>query len=62
MTSVASDTVPRLRVSPGQKEVVVEVQGAAVGHSYTLRLYHNLSHGTSGPGRAVTTVSMHPVP
>ncbi|XP_023804043.1 interleukin-17 receptor C, partial [Cyanistes caeruleus] len=49
--------VPRLRVSPGQKEVVVEVQGAAVGHSYTLRLYHNRSHGSSGPGRAVTTQS-----
>lgn len=62
VTSVASDTVPRLRVSPGQKEVVVEVQGAAAGHSYTLWLYRNLSHGTSGPGRVVTTVSMHPVP
>ncbi|KAM4893691.1 interleukin-17 receptor C isoform 4-T4 [Sylvia borin] len=49
--------VPRLRVFPGQKEVVVEVQGAAVGHNYTLRLYHNHSHGTSGPGRAVTTQS-----
>ncbi|XP_068058127.1 interleukin-17 receptor C isoform X1 [Anomalospiza imberbis] len=49
--------VPRLRVSPGQKEVVVEVEGAAVGHSYTLRLYHNHSHGTSGPGRVVTTQS-----
>ncbi|KAM4769447.1 interleukin-17 receptor C [Cyanocitta cristata] len=49
--------VPRLWVSPGQKEVVVEVQGAAAGHSYTLRLYHNNSHGTSGPGRAVTASS-----
>ncbi|KAL9838416.1 interleukin-17 receptor C isoform 2-T2 [Geothlypis trichas] len=49
--------VPRLRVSPGQKEVVVEVEGAAVGHSYTLRLYHNHSHGTSGPGRVVTMSS-----
>ncbi|XP_054137176.1 interleukin-17 receptor C [Melozone crissalis] len=49
--------VPRLRVSPGQKEVVVEVEGAAVGHSYTLRLYHNHSHGTSGPGRVVTMQS-----
>uniref|UniRef100_A0A8C5IL78 Interleukin 17 receptor C n=1 Tax=Junco hyemalis TaxID=40217 RepID=A0A8C5IL78_JUNHY len=49
--------VPRLRVSPGQKEVVVEVEGAAVGHSYTLRLYHNHSHGTSVPGRVVTMSS-----
>ncbi|XP_056357685.1 interleukin-17 receptor C isoform X2 [Oenanthe melanoleuca] len=49
--------VPRLQVSPGEKEVVVQVQGAAVGHSYTLRLYHNHSHGTSGPGRAVTMSS-----
>ncbi|XP_059712599.1 LOW QUALITY PROTEIN: interleukin-17 receptor C [Haemorhous mexicanus] len=49
--------VPRLRVSPGQKEVVVEVEGAAVGHSYTLRLYYNHSHGTSGPGRVVTMQS-----
>lgn len=54
--------MPRLQVSLGQKEVVVEVQGAAVGHSYTLRLYHNNSHGTSGPGRAVTVVSMDPIP
>ncbi|KAM6126470.1 LOW QUALITY PROTEIN: interleukin-17 receptor C [Phoenicopterus ruber ruber] len=46
--------VPRLQVSPGPKEVVVEVQGAAAGHSYTLRLYHNQSHGASGSGRAVT--------
>ncbi|XP_064287807.1 LOW QUALITY PROTEIN: interleukin-17 receptor C [Passer domesticus] len=49
--------VPRLQVSPGQKEVVVEVEGAAVGHSYTLRLYHNRSHGASGPGRVVTMQS-----
>ncbi|XP_063268123.1 LOW QUALITY PROTEIN: interleukin-17 receptor C [Prinia subflava] len=49
--------VPRLRVSPGQKDVVVEVQGAAVGHSYTLWLYRNHSHGTTGPGRVVTTQS-----
>uniref|UniRef100_A0A8C3QEL4 Interleukin 17 receptor C n=1 Tax=Cyanoderma ruficeps TaxID=181631 RepID=A0A8C3QEL4_9PASS len=49
--------VPRLRVFPGQKEVVVEVQGAAAGHSYTLRLYYNHSHGTSGPGRVVTASS-----
>ncbi|XP_040446429.1 interleukin-17 receptor C [Falco naumanni] len=49
--------VPRLHISPGPKEVVVEVQGAAVGHSYTLRLYHNQSHSTSGPGRAVTASS-----
>ncbi|XP_074008380.1 interleukin-17 receptor C [Numenius arquata] len=46
--------VPRLEVSPGPKEVVVQVQGAAAGHSYTLRLYHNQSHGTGGSGRAVT--------
>ncbi|XP_042655779.1 interleukin-17 receptor C isoform X2 [Tyto alba] len=49
--------VPRLRVSSGPKEVVVEVQGAAAGHSYTLRLYRNQSHGTGGPGRAVTASS-----
>ncbi|KAM6197348.1 interleukin-17 receptor C [Sarcoramphus papa] len=49
--------VPRLQVSPGPKEVVVEVQGAAAGHSYTLRLYHNQSHGASGPGRTVTASS-----
>ncbi|XP_064930745.1 interleukin-17 receptor C isoform X1 [Columba livia] len=47
--------VPRLQVSPGPKEVVVEVQGAAAGHSYTLRLYRNQSHGASASGRAVTT-------
>ncbi|KAM9655002.1 interleukin-17 receptor C [Morphnus guianensis] len=49
--------VPRLQVSSGPKEVVVEVQGAMAGHSYTLRLYHNQSHGTGGPGRAVTASS-----
>ncbi|KAM9226972.1 interleukin-17 receptor C [Leptosomus discolor] len=48
--------VPRLQVSPGPKEVVVKVRGATVGHSYTLRLYYQ-SHGTSGPGRAVTASS-----
>ncbi|KAM6059303.1 interleukin-17 receptor C isoform 2-T2 [Theristicus caerulescens] len=37
--------VPRLQVSPGPKEVVVKVQGAVVGHNYTLRLYRNQSHG-----------------
>ncbi|KAM6414029.1 LOW QUALITY PROTEIN: interleukin-17 receptor C [Rhynochetos jubatus] len=47
--------VPRLQVSAGPEEVVVEVQGAAAGHSYTLRLYHNRSHGAGGSGRAVTT-------
>ncbi|KAM6386996.1 interleukin-17 receptor C isoform 2-T2 [Pluvialis apricaria] len=46
--------VPRMEVSPGPKEVVVQVQGAAAGHSYTLRLYHNQSHGAVGSGRAVT--------
>ncbi|XP_075570555.1 LOW QUALITY PROTEIN: interleukin-17 receptor C [Pelecanus crispus] len=46
--------VPRLQVSPGPKEVVVEVQGAAVGHSYTLWLYHNQSHSAGGSGRTVT--------
>ncbi|KAM9277193.1 interleukin-17 receptor C [Morus bassanus] len=46
--------VPRLQVSPGPKEVVVEVQGAAAGHSYTFRLYHNQSHSTGGSGRTVT--------
>ncbi|KAM6256789.1 interleukin-17 receptor C isoform 2-T2 [Porphyrio hochstetteri] len=46
--------VPRLQVSPGPKEVVVEVQGAAAGHSYTLRLYYNQSHSTSGSGHALT--------
>ncbi|XP_068264999.1 interleukin-17 receptor C isoform X2 [Nyctibius grandis] len=49
--------VPRLQISSGPKEVVVEVQGAAAEHSYTLRLYHNQSHGAGGPGRAVTTSS-----
>ncbi|KAM6325274.1 interleukin-17 receptor C [Podargus strigoides] len=49
--------VPRLQVSPGPKEVIVEVQGAVAGHSYTLRLYHNQSHGAGGPGRAVTASS-----
>ncbi|XP_051644478.1 interleukin-17 receptor C isoform X1 [Manacus candei] len=49
--------VPRLRISPGQKEVVVEVQGAVAGHSYTLWLYHNRSHSTGGPGHAVTVQS-----
>ncbi|KAM6343973.1 interleukin-17 receptor C isoform 2-T2 [Alca torda] len=46
--------VPRLEVLPGPKVVVVQVQGAAEGHSYTLRLYHNQSHGASGSGRTVT--------
>ncbi|KAM6121284.1 interleukin-17 receptor C [Pterocles gutturalis] len=46
--------VPRLQVSPGPKEVVVEVQGAMEGHRYTLRLYHNRIHGAVGSGRAVT--------
>ncbi|XP_054072566.1 interleukin-17 receptor C isoform X1 [Rissa tridactyla] len=46
--------VPRLEVLPGPKEVVVQVQGATAGHSYTLRLYHNQSHGASGSGRTVT--------
>ncbi|XP_074735257.1 interleukin-17 receptor C [Strix uralensis] len=49
--------VPRLQVSSAPKEVVVEVQGAVAGHSYTLWLYHNQSHGTSGPERAVTASS-----
>ncbi|XP_074770480.1 interleukin-17 receptor C [Athene noctua] len=49
--------VPRLQVSSAPKEVVVEVQGAAAGHSYTLRLYHNQSHGISGLERAVTASS-----
>ena len=40
----------------------MEVQGAAAGHSYTLWLYHNQSHGTSGPERAVTAVSMKSFP
>ncbi|XP_075014897.1 interleukin-17 receptor C [Calonectris borealis] len=46
--------VPRLQVSLRPKEVVVEVQGAVARHSYTLRLYHNQSHGAGGSGRAVT--------
>ncbi|XP_030314312.1 interleukin-17 receptor C isoform X1 [Calypte anna] len=49
--------VPKLHISPGPKEVVVEVQGASAGHSYTFRLYHNQSHGAGGPGRAVTVQS-----
>ncbi|XP_038004894.1 interleukin-17 receptor C isoform X2 [Motacilla alba alba] len=56
-TAVPQCQVPRLRVSPRQKEVVVEVEGAAVGHSYILWLYHNHSHGTSGPGHVVTMSS-----
>ncbi|XP_068010257.1 interleukin-17 receptor C isoform X2 [Melanerpes formicivorus] len=48
---------PRLQVSSGPKEVVVMVQGTAAGHSYTLRLYHNQSHGTSGTGHTVTANS-----
>ncbi|XP_038004896.1 interleukin-17 receptor C isoform X4 [Motacilla alba alba] len=56
-TAVPQCQVPRLRVSPRQKEVVVEVEGAAVGHSYILWLYHNHSHGTSGPGHVVTMQS-----
>ncbi|GAB0194487.1 interleukin-17 receptor C [Grus japonensis] len=53
-TAVPQCQVPRLQVSPGTKEVVVEVQGAAAGHSYTLWLYHNQSHGASGSGHMVT--------
>ncbi|XP_075288755.1 interleukin-17 receptor C [Opisthocomus hoazin] len=53
-SAVPQCQVPRLQVSPGPKEVVVEVQGAAAGHSYTLRLYHNQSHGAGGSGRMVT--------
>ncbi|XP_064309745.1 interleukin-17 receptor C [Phalacrocorax carbo] len=53
-TAIPQCQVPRLQVSPGPKEVVVEVQGAAAGHSYTLWLYHNQSHGTGGSGRVVT--------
>ncbi|KAM9272188.1 interleukin-17 receptor C [Cariama cristata] len=49
--------VPRLQVSLGPKEVVVEVQGVAAGHNYTLRLYHNQTHSTSGLGRTVTASS-----
>ncbi|XP_035168209.1 interleukin-17 receptor C, partial [Oxyura jamaicensis] len=45
--------VPRLQVSLGPKEVLVEVQTAAVGLNYTLRLYHNHSHGAGGSGRTV---------
>ncbi|XP_057261517.1 interleukin-17 receptor C isoform X3 [Pezoporus wallicus] len=56
-SAVTQCQAPRLQVSPGPKEVVIEVQGAMPGHSYTLRLYHNQSHGTAGPGRVVTVSS-----
>lgn len=46
--------VPRLQVSPGLTAVLVEVRVATVELNYTLRLYHNHSHGTGGSGRAVT--------
>ncbi|OXB78677.1 UNVERIFIED_CONTAM: hypothetical protein H355_002642 [Colinus virginianus] len=46
--------VPRLQVSPGLAAVLVEVQMATVGLNYTLRLYHNHSHGTGGSGHVVT--------
>ncbi|XP_010725233.2 interleukin-17 receptor C, partial [Meleagris gallopavo] len=46
--------VPRLQVSPGLTAVLVEVQVATVELNYTLRLYHNHSHGAGGSGRAVT--------
>ncbi|XP_068763552.1 interleukin-17 receptor C-like [Struthio camelus] len=46
--------VPRLQVSRGPKEAVVQVQEAVAGHGYTLRLYQNRSHGAGGSGRAVT--------
>uniref|UniRef100_A0A8B9TGC0 Interleukin-17 receptor C/E N-terminal domain-containing protein n=1 Tax=Anas platyrhynchos TaxID=8839 RepID=A0A8B9TGC0_ANAPL len=45
--------VPRLQVSLGPEAVLVEVQAAAVGLNYTLRLYHNHSHGAGGSGRTV---------
>ncbi|XP_033921748.1 interleukin-17 receptor C [Melopsittacus undulatus] len=56
-SAVPQCQAPRLQVFPGPKEVVIEVQGAMPGHSYTLRLYHNQSHGTGGPGRVVTVSS-----
>lgn len=40
----------------------MEVQGLTAGHSYTLRLYHNQSHGTSGLEHTVTVVSMNLFP
>ncbi|XP_064375109.1 interleukin-17 receptor C isoform X2 [Dromaius novaehollandiae] len=45
--------VPRLQVWRGPAVAVVQVQEAAAGHGYTLRLYHNRSRG-AGAGRAVT--------
>uniref|UniRef100_A0A8B9END7 Interleukin-17 receptor C/E N-terminal domain-containing protein n=1 Tax=Anser cygnoides TaxID=8845 RepID=A0A8B9END7_ANSCY len=45
--------VPRLQVSLGPEAVLVEVQAAAVGLNYTLRLYHNHSHGAGGSGHTV---------
>nr|XP_038041828.1 interleukin-17 receptor C [Anas platyrhynchos] len=45
--------VPRLQVSLGPEAVLVEVQAAVVGLNYTLRLYHNHSHGAGGSGRTV---------
>ena len=52
--------VPRLQVSPGLTAVLVEVRVATVELNYTLRLYHNHSHGSGGSGRAVTAVSACP--
>lgn len=52
--------VPRLQVSLGPEAVLVEVQAAAVGLNYTLRLYHNHSHGAGGSGRTVMAVSASP--
>ncbi|XP_067159705.1 interleukin-17 receptor C [Apteryx mantelli] len=48
--------VPRLQVSRGPKEAVVQVhEAAAAGHNYTLRLYQNRSHGAGSSRRTVTT-------
>lgn len=52
--------VPRLQVSPGLTAVLVEVRVATVELNYTLRLYHNHSHGSGGSGRVVTAVSACP--
>ncbi|XP_069722237.1 interleukin-17 receptor C [Phaenicophaeus curvirostris] len=54
-SAVPQCQVPRLQITPGLNEVVVEVQGAVTGHGYTLRLYHNQSHGAGGRERAITT-------
>ncbi|KAM8799634.1 interleukin-17 receptor C [Eudromia elegans] len=46
-------TVPRLQVLRGPHAALVRLQEAALGHNYTLRLYHNRSRGAGSSGRTV---------